>query len=317
MEHWHGDRRRFLCLDEAYPLGPILERCLDARVRFPKCANVLQVALYLANHLGCDPLILVGCDLAYPREGGRTHASDTAHSRRTSALDREESMEFEALFEHEEKVKARMMMVEGLDGAPVPTATPLHHQRVRLESDIQTLGLRVIDASAEGAAKKGATWMPLEDAIAEFATRDGIQASVLRIDSQDGRRRLALRAELEAGRASLATASEIIRKALTEVDVWLNLDSRARVDWNQVEHCEQVTVQVQQALASVDGYGSFVEPAIRHLVYKGVKAVDVEDRRPETFILAHGKKYREIYSGMLDCLASIDRIVMMSLALFE
>lgn len=146
-------------------------RWLDAAVggkgQVPKGSNVMLAAFHVAQAGGADPIILIGCDLAYPRDGATTHAGQTAFNMPFRQVERDGKLYFQQPhFDDPSRVdEFEVRMVEGVDGEPVPTIPQLHTYLSMLESEVAQGRSRVIDATEGGAKIHGAETLPLAAAL--------------------------------------------------------------------------------------------------------------------------------------------------------
>ncbi|MGE4157654.1 MAG: motility associated factor glycosyltransferase family protein [Planctomycetota bacterium] len=131
----------------------------------PPAGTVSQTAFHLAQLLGCDPIIFVGQDLAYP--GHITHMPGTA------ILDdwAEETNRFHTYEDKEWEYFARtrkgMFSVESLEGGTIYTDRQMFTYLKNFGKIFRECPQRVIDASEAGALKEGAEHMSLEKALRE------------------------------------------------------------------------------------------------------------------------------------------------------
>ncbi|MFG0283070.1 MAG: 6-hydroxymethylpterin diphosphokinase MptE-like protein [Phycisphaerales bacterium JB039] len=129
-------------------------------------ATVAHLAYYLARHLGCDPVILIGQDLGFT--DGQYYASGAAiHNVWSSELSPLRTLE---MCEHERIVRARQMLRPATDtlGRPVWTDEQMETYRLQFERDFAAdaeRGLRVIDATEGGVRKAHTEIMTLAEAI--------------------------------------------------------------------------------------------------------------------------------------------------------
>lgn len=127
--------------------------------------SVANVALSLAVNFGCNPVILVGQDLAY--KDGKYHAKGTAYDHITK-----------------EHFKGKdILEIEGIDGSPVTTDRVMLTFLHWFEKKITSLNgkLKVIDATEGGARIPGTTIMDLASALKEHCREDiGVQQIISR-----------------------------------------------------------------------------------------------------------------------------------------
>src|SRR5437588_12275468 len=140
-----------------------------AKVRLPAGATVAHLAYYLAEHLGCDPIIFVGQDLGF--SDGLCYAPGTSYD----DVWRPELSEFctAEMKQWEQIVRDRHILRQIPDhqGRPMYTEERLFTYLQHFERDFGRTQTRIIDATEGGAQKRGATAMKLVDAIGQFCTR--------------------------------------------------------------------------------------------------------------------------------------------------
>lgn len=146
----------------------VLDRLLGEARRQPlrSGSTVAHLSYFLARHLGCDPVVLVGQDLAYT-DGLYYGPGASIHRVWAAELGEFRSLE---MMEIERIGRARRMLRKTLDqeGQPVLTDEQLHNYLMQFErefADDATAGLKVIDAG-RGASKAHTVLMSLEEAIA-------------------------------------------------------------------------------------------------------------------------------------------------------
>ncbi len=128
-------------------------------------ATVAHLSYFLARHLGCDPVIMVGQDLAYT-DGLYYGPGASIHNVWAAELGEFRTLE---MMETERIGRARKMLRQVLDqnGQAVTTDEQLHNYLLQFEREFaedEAKGLTIIDAG-RGAAKAHTTIMSLEDAI--------------------------------------------------------------------------------------------------------------------------------------------------------
>ena len=155
-------------MTDKHPFFAWLDRQLGGKGILRKGGMVSQAGFYTALFLGCNPIILVGQDLALDPATGATHAPDTALCRKARFLpddtghadipvpDSAETINRESLF-----------WVEGIDGKPVPTLQNLLVYLRMVEEDVRNAPARVIDATEGGAKIRGTRIQTLAETIAK------------------------------------------------------------------------------------------------------------------------------------------------------
>ncbi len=147
------------------------------RDRLKPGATVAHLCHYLARHLGCDPVILVGQDLGF--SDGQYYASGAAiHDVWACELNEFTTLEMR---EWERIVREKSLLRARVDvfGRKIYTDEQMSTYLAQFESDFALdaeAGLRVIDATEGGVAKQHTIAMPLGDAIERFAS--GLPVSI-------------------------------------------------------------------------------------------------------------------------------------------
>ncbi|MFN0132082.1 MAG: 6-hydroxymethylpterin diphosphokinase MptE-like protein [Phycisphaerales bacterium] len=199
-------------------LGPAFARPMGS---IRPGATVAHMAYYLARHLGCDPVILIGQDLGFT--DGQYYAAGAAiHSVWASELNEFNTLE---MMEWQRIVRHRSFLCRTNDhlGRPVYTDEQMNSYRVQFERDFRAdaeRGLRVIDATEGGVAKLHCEAMPLRDAIARFDPGSATPTPEARPPVDAPRRLVALRArtrDIRQGVFRVGKASRAAETILTEM----------------------------------------------------------------------------------------------------
>ncbi len=147
--------------------GLISEMKLD-RPRLPSGATVAHLAFYLAEHLGCDPIIFVGQDLGF--SDGLCYSPGTSYE----DVWQPELSQFCTLEmkQWEQIVRDRNILRRVLDYAGRPTYTEerLFTYLQHFERDFARCKSRVIDATEGGVFKRGTQVMTLVEALDQHCT---------------------------------------------------------------------------------------------------------------------------------------------------
>jgi cytochrome c-type biogenesis protein CcmH/NrfG len=117
---------------------------VEDKGQVPAGTTVAHLSFFLARYLGCDPIVMIGQDLAFPMN--KIHAGDL------SLWD----------INHNE-----MDVIEDIFGEPVGSMPSFKHAIYHFEKAFQDTKAVVIDATEAGAKKKGAHVMRLRDVIDE------------------------------------------------------------------------------------------------------------------------------------------------------
>ena len=179
-------------------------------------ATVAHLCAYLARHLGCDPLILIGQDLGFT--DGQYYASGASiHEVWAGELGPMRTLE---MFEWERIVRARSMLRKGEDvlGRPIYTDEQMAAYLSQFEVDFaedEAKGLMVIDATEGGVRKRHTAPMTLAEAL--DATARGAPVPVERLGcpaaTDDPARRDRVAARLETLSRQAMRVESLSRKA--------------------------------------------------------------------------------------------------------
>jgi hypothetical protein len=136
------------------------------KARLPSGATVAHLAYYLAEHLGCDPIIFVGQDLGF--SDGLCYAPGTSYDDVwRPELGRFCTVEMK---QWEQIVRDRSILrkVPDHEGRPMYTEERLFTYLQHFERDFASSKARLIDATEGGVLKRGTTPMTLADALARY-----------------------------------------------------------------------------------------------------------------------------------------------------
>jgi hypothetical protein len=134
----------------------------------PSGATVAHLAYYVAQLLGCDPIIFVGQDLGF--SDGLCYAPGTSYD----DVWRPELSRFctVEMKQWEQIVRDRYILRQVPDhrGRPTYTEERLFTYLQHFERDFANATARIIDATEGGVLKRGAESMKLSDALAQFCS---------------------------------------------------------------------------------------------------------------------------------------------------
>jgi len=132
----------------------------------PGGATVAHLAYYLAEHLGCDPIIFVGQDLGF--SDGLCYTPGTSYE----DVWRPEISQFGTveMKQWEQIVRERFILrkIPDQDGRPMYTEERLFTYLQQFERDFAKTRTQIIDATEGGAAKRGTVVMTLGQAMKRF-----------------------------------------------------------------------------------------------------------------------------------------------------
>ncbi len=141
-----------------------------AKGRLPSGSTVAHLAYYLAEHLGCDPIIFIGQDLGF--------GDGLAYSPGTNIDDvwRPELGRFCTMEMRQWEFIARdrhiLRKIPDVEGRAMYTEERLFTYLQQFERDFLRTKTRIIDATEGGALKRGTRVMKLAEAIQEFCGQD-------------------------------------------------------------------------------------------------------------------------------------------------
>jgi len=154
--------RRVILLDNDFAHRCLGER-LARRTPMPAGATVMHLSFYLAQWLGCDPIIFIGQDLGfsghcYYTPGVAIHRAWQSEQGRYCTL---EMKEWERIGRH----RPILRQATDVHGAPIYTDDQMFTYLQQFERDFARSPARVIDATEGGVRKAGAAVMTLAEAI--------------------------------------------------------------------------------------------------------------------------------------------------------
>lgn len=194
------------CCEDEW-LEDIIGGVVEKKGRLPAGATVAHLAYSLARHLGCDPVVMIGQDLGFT-DGQYYSAGAAIHTTWGSELNPFRTLE---MFEWERIARARRLLrqLTDVNGRPIYTDEQMAAYLVQFEQMFgadQEKGLRTIDATEGGVAKRHTTAMTLQEAIAR-APDPSERVTVLDAPSSRGTPR---------SRERIARARERVMRALKE-----------------------------------------------------------------------------------------------------
>jgi len=148
---------------------------LGVRTGLRAGSTVAHLAFYLAEFLGCRPIILIGQDLGF--SGGVYYTPGVAiHDAWHPELGRFDALEMK---EWERIVRARPILHKATDvfGRSIYSDEQMFTYLQQFERDFASCAAEVIDATEGGVRKTGTTVMTLAEALSRYATRPVLRES--------------------------------------------------------------------------------------------------------------------------------------------
>jgi hypothetical protein len=239
--------------------------------RLPAGATVAHLAVYLARHLGCDPIAMIGQDLAFT--DGLYYAPGTAIDEvwapELNPFNTIEMMQWQRIARH----RAHLSRVRDVAGRTIYSDAQMLTYLQQFERDFaryQEAGVEIIDATEGGLPKQHTVALPLAAVLDRYATRPlpPLPAARARPDPKRlgaARRRVeAVRRDVNALARTAQETAAITRAMLRDQADAAKMDGHFR----RLERCRG---QVQQR---IDAY-KIVDQLNQLGVYKRFKA----DRR--------------------------------------
>jgi hypothetical protein len=211
------------------PAEPILDEVLGEGFRrdmgeIRSGATVAHLSYYLARHMGCDPVVLVGQDLGFT-DGQYYSAGAAIHQVWSGELNEFNTLE---MMEWQRIARMRGILHRAKDhlGRNVYTDEQMRTYRVQFERDFAEdaeRGLTVIDATEGGVRKEGTRLSTLRDAIESFPTIGPWSAPARARRADEPSRARAVRERIEAVRADAVRVGELAGQAASLMSEMLRL----------------------------------------------------------------------------------------------
>ncbi len=146
----------------------LLRGAFGQRMGLKAGATVAHLSFYLAEFLGCDPIILTGQDLGfvdglYYKPGTAIHETWGVELGRFNTL---ETKEWERIV----RSRAILRKIPDIHGHPMYTEEQFFVYLQQFERDFAASRCRVIDATEGGARKQGVTVMKLREAMEQYCS---------------------------------------------------------------------------------------------------------------------------------------------------
>ncbi|MFI4873204.1 MAG: motility associated factor glycosyltransferase family protein [Phycisphaerales bacterium JB061] len=211
-------------------LSKLLEQSDADRCPIKPGATVAHLAYYLARHLGCDPVTLIGQDLAFT--DGQYYASGAAiHDVWASELGEFctlETLEWQRIA----RMRSRLVPARDHLGRGVYTDEQMHTYLTQFERDFAAdtnLGLTVIDATEGGIEKQGVRVMTLAEVLEQY--KDSPDIELPEAPEQTASDIRAAKKKLRDVRADAWKVSELCRKThATMMEMAEHHQDQARVN---------------------------------------------------------------------------------------
>jgi len=145
-------------------LGPLARPIVPIKAG----STVAHLSLYLAQHLGCDPVMMIGQDLGF--SDGLYYCPGTAihdvWAAELGPFNTLEMMEWQRIVRH----KAHLRKLSDHAGRPIYSDEQMLTYLAQFERDFADAPQQIIDATEGGVPKAHTTVMPLDEALGRYAT---------------------------------------------------------------------------------------------------------------------------------------------------
>lgn len=156
-----------LCIDE-----PLLNTVLGDELRrtmgeLPNGGTVAHLSYYLARYLGCDPVVMIGQDLGFT-DGQYYGAGAAIHKVWSGELNAHNTLEM-LEWQRIARMKSLLRPMKDIHGRRMYSDEQMATYLAQFEADFlrdRDRGLRVIDATEGGVAKRHTSAMTLDEALA-------------------------------------------------------------------------------------------------------------------------------------------------------
>ncbi|MBI1387737.1 MAG: DUF115 domain-containing protein [bacterium] len=186
--------------------------------------NVGQTCFNLAVYLGCDPVILVGLDLSFPKEGGTTHFTGAALNRQIKLAPTPGKMSVELIGDVQEWEEFDPVLIPANNGGMAATNKFWLAYLRSFEEEFKKTPVQVFNCSDSGARIEGALFESLSSLIQRhIAPHGGGRSEIKNIVAMTigfffGDYKNAGREVLTTAREILGVALENVREGLKELD---------------------------------------------------------------------------------------------------
>ncbi len=165
LDHFPGQRRilrhKFMDL--------LLRDAMPRRGALPAGATVAHLAFYLAEHLGCDPILFVGQDLAFT-DGLFYMPGSPIERIWAPEMGRYQTVEMKQ-WDRIVRNRGILRQTRDMRGGPVYTDDLLFTYREQFQRDFTRSTRRLVQISGGGAALEGMELMSLDEAAEQFCTQ--------------------------------------------------------------------------------------------------------------------------------------------------
>ncbi|MBN2328778.1 MAG: motility associated factor glycosyltransferase family protein [Candidatus Omnitrophica bacterium] len=197
-----------------------------------------------AAWMHCNPIILIGYDLAYPEEGGGTHADGTLYKRLVKkAVQEENHIILQPAPFHPSPCTEKIEWVLGVRGRKVPTSKTMAVFLRELSDRIKESKLTIFDATEGGALIEGTIPSRLDSILSTLESRPPLGDIVPFLeehrDPQDEQRLLAFDQLIEGLQSAQDMAREAYNRSMALLMQYEDVSNHPVMDeeeWEKIDH---------------------------------------------------------------------------------
>ncbi len=276
-------RSRWVAWVQANQIGCWIARSLGERRWLNSGGTVAQTSVFLADVLGCDPVILIGQDLAYT--DGRAYAADSAYDGVGFRVGEDGGYELTDIdrkmrkFGRDSRAGAvsrrkDLVWVPGWNGGTVPTSPAYASFR----ENYRDIGLflksrrkRFVNCTEGGARIPQMEHQAFEELLATLELRSIPKQGVIRgvFDSREDPDREKLTRQLERTRCALRDVEREVQSGLRAVESAPRELGRARTDQRKIDVLRRIgryEKKVRRRLESVEWLDALVQAGIHQAI---------------------------------------------------
>ena len=287
--------------DRESPLALAMTRDLGLTTALPRTPQTGEMAFNLATLLGCDPLVLVGFDLAFSESDASTHAKGCALRRDVRASRDDGLFDVTGVEGAASAYKTAARREEGLGGESILVPPIFRQYRQRLEALIASRAGTTIDAGGRGARKQGTRVMSLSEVLSELDAEAPAQLPVGAVTEQEQARRseILLRI-LDRALASLQSAMKLAPELEQALSAWPETEPGMAMPTVLEAHKSQC--EMWDRLRPMDFYVEVLEPCLMHLLFERYRVVRCQGKPPESLndelLQKHGNLVKQMVQNL-------------------
>lgn len=296
-----------------------LTKCLfdlDRYGTMERAMNVGHLAVNLALHMGCAPIILVGFDFAFPRNGGTTHAADAAVSRAMKPMLADGTIDIDGKEGKAPVESGKMSLVPGYYGDEVPTTVPFSLYIRALEKTVgEYPQVEFIDATEGGAYFQGTQRMPLQEAMHKYLTKPGVNERLLEFKNRRPQPPYqSVIDRLTEGRGVLTDSMRRCEDLLALIEQWRALAAQRAVDLKEAHQRWNEFEAIWIEICGQELFEPFLGGSAQHIYFMRQRAAKARDNSGNAFLELVGQKYSTLVPELKNVIANTIQCVDLSIA---